>query len=43
MAQFRQITMASGNHCDRLRASTLIKGGKKNETSGRAKSRGTEG
>lgn len=26
MAQFRQIIMASDNHSDRLRASTLIKG-----------------
>ncbi len=43
MAQFRQIIMPSGNHSDRLRASTLIKGEKKNERSGRAKSRVTEG
>lgn len=31
MAQFRQIIMPSGNHCDRLRASTPIKGKKKSE------------
>lgn len=43
MAQFSRIIMPSGNHCDRLRASTLIKGGKKEEEIRRAKSRGTEG
>ena len=42
MAQFRQIIMLSGDHCDRLRASTLIKGENAGR-SGRAKGRGTEG
>lgn len=41
MAHFTQI-MSSGNECDSLRASTLIKG-KRNGRSGSAKSNGTEG
>ena len=31
MALFRQIIMPSGNHCDRLRASTMIMGKKEQE------------
>lgn len=35
MTQFRQIIMLSGNHCDRLRAFTLVGGAKDQGEGGR--------